>query len=287
MKLVRFGPAGREKPGLIDAGGVVRDLSARIADLDAKALAPDRLAELRKIDPTTLPAVSGQPRLGVPVAGIGKLVAIGLNFADHAAESGLQPPKEPVIFMKATSAISGPYDPVIIPRNSRKTDWEVELALVIGRVARHVEERDAIAHMAGYTICNDVSEREFQIERGGQWTKGKSCDTFAPIGPWLVTPDEIPDPQKLAMRLDVNGERMQTGSTATMIFGVAHLVSYVSRFMTLYPGDVITTGTPPGVGMAKKPPRYLKPGDVMTLAVAGLGEQRQTCAAWSPAMAAQ
>ena len=286
MKLVRFGPAGREKPGLMDSGGVVRDLSGRIADIDAKALAPERLAELKRIDPTTLPAVPGQPRLGVPVDGIGKIIAIGLNFADHAAESGLQPPKEPVIFMKAISALSGPNDPVIIPKGSHKTDWEVELALVIGRVARHVEEREAVAHIAGYTICNDVSEREFQIERGGQWTKGKSSDTFAPIGPWLVTTDEIPDPQKLAMWLDVNGERMQTGNTATMIFGVVHLVSYVSRFITLYPGDVITTGTPPGVGMGKKPPRYLRPGDSMTLGIAGVGQQRQTCVAWSPTAAA-
>ncbi len=281
MKLVRYGAAGQEKPGLVDAAGGLRDLSGRIADIDTAALAPARLKELRAIDPASLPAVPGRPRLGPPVTGIGKIVAVGLNYADHAAEAGMPIPAEPVLFMKVTTAITGPNDEIVIPKGSEKTDWEVELALVIGSVARYVEERDALAHVAGYTICNDVSERAFQLERGGTWDKGKGCDSFAPIGPWLVTPDEVPDPQKLDMWLDVNGERMQKGSTATMVFGVVHLVSYISRFMTLMPGDVIITGTPPGVGMGKKPPRYLKPGDTVALGIAGLGEQRQKCVAWS------
>ncbi|HLB79830.1 MAG TPA: fumarylacetoacetate hydrolase family protein, partial [Dongiaceae bacterium] len=275
MKLVRYGPAGREKPGLVDAAGGLRDLSGRLGDIDGAALAPARLEELRAIDPARLPAVPGTPRLGPPVAGIGKIVAVGLNYADHAAESGLPIPAEPVLFMKATSAIAGPNDGIVIPKGSEKTDWEVELALVIGSVARYVEKRDALAHLAGYTICNDVSERAFQLERGGTWDKGKGCDSFAPLGPWLATTDEIPDPQRLDMWLDVNGERMQRGSTATMVFGVAHLVSYISRFMTLMPGDVVITGTPPGVGMGRKPPRYLKPGDTVALGIVGLGEQRQ------------
>jgi 2-keto-4-pentenoate hydratase/2-oxohepta-3-ene-1,7-dioic acid hydratase in catechol pathway len=281
MKLVRFGPAGREKPGLIDGSGALRDLSGRIGDIDPPALASDRLAELQRIDPNSLPAVSGKPRLGVPLTGIRNIIAIGLNYSDHAAESGMEPPKEPIIFTKTLGSLSGPDDPVIIPKDSQKADWEIELAFVIGRTARHVSEADALSHVAGYTICNDVSERHFQLERLGQWVKGKSADTFCPLGPWLVTTDEIPDPQALDMWLDVSGQRMQTGSTATMIFGVAHLVSYCSRFFTLMPGDVVTTGTPPGVGMGKKPQRFLKPGDVMTLGIKGLGQQRQECVAWS------
>jgi 2-keto-4-pentenoate hydratase/2-oxohepta-3-ene-1,7-dioic acid hydratase in catechol pathway len=282
MKLVRFGRAGQEKPGLIDADGKLRDLSRKLREIDGAALAPASLKMLRGLKIERLPLVRGKPRLGVPIKGIGKVIAIGLNYADHAAESGVQPPKEPVIFTKATSSITGPNDTVTIPKDSQKTDWEVELAVAIGRTARHVPEERALDYVAGYLICNDVSEREFQLERSGTWDKGKGCDTFCPLGPWLVTRDEIRDPQSLDMWLDVNGERMQTGTTKTMIFGVAHLVSYVSRFVTLLPGDIITTGTPPGVGMGKKPPRYLAPGDVMTLGIAGLGAQRQTCVAWKP-----
>ncbi len=281
MKLVRYGTRGKEKPGLIDVGGKLRDLSAVIPDLAGAALLPAGLASLKALDHAKLPEVPGKPRLGVPVAGIGKIVAIGLNYSDHAAESGLPVPKEPIIFMKATSSLCGPNDPVTIPRGSEKSDWEVELAAVIGKPASYIEEKDALAHVAGYLICNDVSERAYQIERGGQWDKGKGCDTFCPLGPWLVTSDEIPDPQVLDMKLDVNGEAMQRGNTRTMIFGMATIVSYVSQFMSLQPGDVITTGTPPGVGMGKKPPRYLKPGDVMTLSIQGLGEQRQECVAWT------
>jgi 2,4-didehydro-3-deoxy-L-rhamnonate hydrolase len=281
MKLVRYGPVGQEKPGLIDSAGTLRDLSGRLPDIDGAALAPERLAALQAIDPATLPAVPGSPRLGPPLTGVGKIVAVGLNYSDHAAEAGLPVPSEPILFMKATTAISGPHDPVIIPKDSVKTDWEVELAIVIGSVARHVAERDALRYVAGYMICNDVSERAYQIEHQGQWVKGKSCDSFAPLGPWLVTADEVPEPQSLSMWLDVNSERMQTGSTATMIFGVARLVSYISRFMTLMPGDIIPTGTPPGVGLGFKPPRFLKPGDVMRLGIEGLGEQRQECVAWS------
>ncbi len=280
MRLIRYGKPGKEKPGLIDDKGRLRDLSKHIDDVDGIALAPAQLKRLQRLKPESLPPVRGTPRLGPPVAGIGKLVAIGLNYSDHAAESGLPVPKEPIIFMKATSSICGPTDDVVIPRDSMKSDWEVELAIVIGSLARYVGEGDALAYVAGYTICNDVSEREFQIERGGTWDKGKGCDTFGPLGPWLVTRDEIPDPQTLDMWLDVNGKRMQNGNTRTMIFGVAHLVSYVSRFMTLLPGDVITTGTPPGVGMGQRPPRFLKAGDVMKLGIAGLGEQRQKCVAW-------
>ncbi len=283
MKLVRFGKAGQEKPGLIDGDGKLRDLSKKLREIDGAALAPAKLKELRGLKIERLPVVRGRPRLGVPIKGIGKVIAIGLNYADHAAESGVEPPKEPVIFTKAISSITGPNDNVTIPKDSQKTDWEVELAIAIGRTARYVPEERALDYVAGYLICNDVSEREFQLERSGTWDKGKGCDTFCPLGPWLVTKDEVRDPQNLDMWLDVNGERMQNGSTKTMIFGVAHLVSYVSRFITLLPGDVITTGTPPGVGMGKKPPRYLKPGEVMTLGIAGLGEQRQTCVAWKPA----
>ena len=280
MKLVRHGAPGKEKPGLVDASGKLRDLAGVIPDIGGEVLLPAGLRSIGALDPAKLPLVAGSPRLGVPVAGIGKIVAIGLNYSDHAAESGLPVPKEPIIFMKATSSLSGPNDPVTIPRGSEKTDWEVELAAVIGKPAAYVEEKDALAHVAGYLICNDVSERAYQIERGGQWDKGKGCDSFAPLGPWLVTTDEIPDPQMLDMRLDVNGVAMQRGNTRTMIFGMATIVSYVSQFMSLQPGDVITTGTPPGVGMGKKPPRYLKPGDVMTLSIQGLGEQRQECVAW-------
>lgn len=280
MKLVRYGAKGAEKPGIVDGAGALRDLSAVVSDIGGETLLPAGLASLRALDVSGLPVVSGNPRLGVPVCGIGKIVAIGLNYSDHAAESNLPVPSEPVVFMKATSALSGPNDSVTIPRDSEKTDWEVELAIVIGKPASYVEEKDALSHVAGYAIMNDVSERAYQIERGGQWDKGKGCDTFAPLGPWLVTADEISDPQDLDMRLDVNGETMQRGNTRTMIFPVAHIVSYLSQFMSLQPGDVVTTGTPPGVGMGKKPPRYLKPGDVMTLSIRGLGEQRQRCVAW-------
>jgi 2-keto-4-pentenoate hydratase/2-oxohepta-3-ene-1,7-dioic acid hydratase in catechol pathway len=283
MKLVRFGKAGQEKPGLLDSDGKLRDLSKKLREIDGAALAPAKLKELRSLKIERLPVVRGRPRLGAPIKGIGKVIAIGLNYADHAAESGVAPPKEPVIFTKAISSITGPNDNVTIPKDSQKTDWEVELAVAIGRTARYVPEDRALDYVAGYLICNDVSEREFQLERSGTWDKGKGCDSFCPLGPWLVTKDEIRDPQNLDMWLDVNGERMQTGNTKTMIFGVAHLVSYVSRFITLLPGDVITTGTPPGVGMGKKPPRYLKPGEAMTLGISGLGEQRQTCVAWKPA----
>jgi 2-keto-4-pentenoate hydratase/2-oxohepta-3-ene-1,7-dioic acid hydratase in catechol pathway len=243
-------------------------------------LLPAGLASLKALDPATLPEVAGSPRLGAPVAGVGKIVAIGLNYSDHAAESNLPVPTEPVVFMKAVTSLSGPNDPVIIPRGAEKTDWEVELAIVIGKPASYVDEKDALAHVAGYAIMNDVSERAYQIERGGTWDKGKGCDTFAPFGPWLVTTDEIPDPQVLDMSLDVNGEGMQRGNTRTMIFSAAHIVSYVSQFMTLATGDVITTGTPPGVGMGKKPQRFLKPGDVMELSIQGLGIQRQECVVW-------
>ena len=283
MKLLRYGPAGNEKPGMLAADGTLRDLSRVLGDIDGKALSPDSLARLKKLDPRDLPAVAGKPRLGSPVAGVGKIVAIGLNYSDHAAETGAKPPTEPIVFYKATTSITGPDDVIIIPRGSEKTDWEVELAVVIGSTARYVAVHDALAHVAGYLICNDVSERAYQLERGGTWDKGKGCDSFAPLGPWMVTSDEIADPQALDMWLDVNGERMQTGNTRTMIFAVDHLVSYVSHFMTLQPGDVITTGTPPGVGMGKKPPRFLKPGDKMRLGIAGLGEQQQTCVAWQPA----
>ncbi|MCX7224717.1 MAG: fumarylacetoacetate hydrolase family protein [Burkholderiales bacterium] len=275
MKLVRYGNPGKEKPGLIDAGGKLRDLSAIVPDIGPAQLSAAVLAKLAKLDPAKLPAVRGTPRMGCPVAGVGKFVAIGLNYADHAAESGAPIPKEPIVFMKATTCIQGPDDAVMLPKGSVKTDWEVELGVVIGTRARYVSQKAALDHVAGYCTINDVSEREYQIERGPQWDKGKGCDTFGPIGPWLVTRDEIANVQKLSMWLDLNGKRMQTGNTKTMIFGVAKLVSYVSQFMTLMPGDVITTGTPPGVGLGMKPPHYLKKGDVMTLGIEGLGEQRQ------------
>jgi 2,4-didehydro-3-deoxy-L-rhamnonate hydrolase len=275
MKLVRYGNPGKEKPGLIDAQGTLRDLSKVVPDIGPAQLDAAVLAKLAKLDTAKLPAVRGTPRMGCPVAGVGKFVAIGLNYADHAAESGAPIPKEPIVFMKATTCIQGPNDPVMLPKGSVKSDWEVELGIVIGTRARYVTQKAALEHVAGYCTINDVSEREYQIERGPQWDKGKGCDTFGPIGPWLVTRDEIPNVQKLSMWLDLNGKRMQTGNTKTMIFGVAKLVSYVSQFMTLMPGDVITTGTPPGVGLGMKPPLYLKKGDVMTLGIEGLGEQRQ------------
>ena len=275
MKLLRFGPNGYEKPGLLDSSGRIRDLSGVLDQIDSLHLAPRELKKLAQIKTESLPVVSGSPRLGVPYIGIGKFIAIGLNYADHAAESGVPVPAEPIIFMKATTCISGPNDDIVIPRNSTKTDWEVELGVVIGTKAQYVTIERALEHVAGYCVINDVSERQFQLERGSQWDKGKGCDTFGPIGPYLVTRDEVADPQNLDMWLDVNGQRMQRGNTSTMVFGCAHLVSYTSQFMTLMPGDIITTGTPPGVGMGMKPPRYLQSGDVVTLGIAGLGEQRQ------------
>ena len=275
MKLVRYGEAGKEKPGLIDANGKLRSLSAVIKDISPEQLSDAALDKLRKINTAKLPLVKGSPRIGSPVNGVGKFIAIGLNYADHAAESGLPIPAEPIVFMKATTCIQGPNDPVMLPKGSKKTDWEVELGVVIGNKARYVSQKEALNFVAGYCTINDVSEREFQTERGGTWDKGKGCDTFGPLGPWLVTRDEVPNPQKLDMWLDVNGQRMQTGSTRTMIFNVAKLVSYVSQFMTLMPGDVITTGTPPGVGLGMKPPQFLKKGDVVRLGIEGLGEQQQ------------
>jgi 2,4-didehydro-3-deoxy-L-rhamnonate hydrolase len=281
MKLLRYGLLGQERPGLLDSDGRIRDLSRDVADIGPDGLTSAGLAGLAKLDPRSLPLVDGTPRLGVPVARVGKFIAIGLNFVDHAAESNLPIPKEPVVFTKATSSLTGPNDRVMLPKDSAKSDWEVELGVVIGRRASYVEQTEALDHVAGYCVVNDVSEREYQIERGGTWDKGKGCDTFGPVGPWLVTKDEVPDPQVLAMWLDVNGKRMQTGNTRTMIFGVAEIVSYLSRFMTLLPGDIVTTGTPPGVGMGIKPePIFLKPGDVMTLGIEGLGEQRQEVIAW-------
>ena len=274
MKLVRYGRSGQERPGLIDAEGRLRDLSRKLKDITPATLA--EIPKLRRLDPARLPPVPGRPRLGPPVAGVGKFVAIGLNYSDHAREAGAPIPKEPIVFLKATTCISGPNDPVTLPKDSVKTDWEVELGVVIGRRARYVAEARALAHVAGYLVVNDVSEREYQLERGGgQWDKGKGCDSFGPIGPWLVTRDEIRDPQDLRLWLELNGRMVQDGSTRTMIFGVAHLVSYVSRFMTLEPGDIITTGTPPGVGLGMKPPVFLKPGDVMRLGIDGLSQQRQ------------
>ena len=276
MKLVRYGEAGKEKPGILDAQGAIRDLSGVVKDIDAAAVSPEGLAKLRGVKVDGLPKVSGNPRLGPPIANVPKLICIGLNYADHAKESNLPIPGEPVVFMKAISAITGPNDDVKLPKGSKKGDWEVELAFVIGKKAQSVSEADALNHVAGYMICNDVSEREWQLEHGSQWSKGKSFDTFAPLGPWFVTADEIKDPQNLSMWLDVNGKRKQTGNTNTMIFGVRKLVSYLSYMCTLTPGDVISTGTPPGVGMGIKPsPQFLKPGDEMRLGIDGLGEQKQ------------
>lgn len=281
MKLLRYGPAGSEKPGMLDAAGVLRDLSGVVPDIAGEVLTAASLARLSDIDPDSLPAVEGAPRIGPCVGSVGKLVCIGLNYSDHAAETGQAVPEEPIIFGKATSAICGPDDDVIIPKGSVATDWEVELAVVIGDEARYVTEAEAMNHVAGYCIVNDVSERDFQIRRGGQWIKGKSADTFGPMGPWLVTKDEVPDPQNLRMWLEVDGHRYQDGSTGTMIFGVAHLVSHLSQFMSLQPGDVVSTGTPPGVGMGQRPPVYLKPGQTMRLGIEGLGEQEQKTVAWA------
>jgi 2-keto-4-pentenoate hydratase/2-oxohepta-3-ene-1,7-dioic acid hydratase in catechol pathway len=282
MKLLRYGAPGREQPGVLDRNGVVRDLSGALPDLSPEHLDRGSMRRLAQLDPGSLPAVAGQPRLGVPVAGIGKFIAVGLNYADHAAEAHLPVPAEPVLFTKAISCLSGPNDDVMLPQGSRKADWEVELGVIIGQSARYVEEADALKHVAGYCVVNDVSDREYQLERGGTWDKGKGCDTFGPVGPWLVTPDELGDPQNLKLWLDLNGQRRQNGSTHTMIFGVATLIAYISRFMTLEPGDLITTGTPPGVGMGVKPePLYLRPGDLMRLGVEGLGEQTQKVVAWS------
>lgn len=280
MKLLRYGPSGREKPGMLDRQGKIRDLSAIIARIEFDTLAPKQLARLRKIDPDTLPVVKGNPRLGVPFTGIGKFVAVGLNYSDHAAESNMPIPKEPILFMKATTCLCGPHDDMVQPRGSTKLDWEVELGIVIGTKAQYVSEDKALDHVAGYCVINDVSERDFQLERGSQWDRGKGCDTFGPVGPYLVTTDEITDPQSLDLWLDVNGTSRQRGSTKTMVFGCATLVSYISQFMTLLPGDIITTGTPPGVGLGMKPPQFLEPGDVVTLGIEGLGEQRQRVVAW-------
>lgn len=275
MKLLRYGPIGYEKPGLLDTAGKIRDLSGVVEQIDSLHLTPRELMKLAKVKPESLPLVAGSPRLGVPYIGISKFIAIGLNYADHAAESGVPVPKEPIVFMKATTCINGPNDDIVLPKNSTKTDWEVELGVVIGTRAQYVSEETALDHVVGYCIVNDVSERNFQLERGSQWDKGKGCDTFGPIGPYLVTRDEVRDPQNLNLWLDVNGEPMQRGNTSTMIFGCAQLVSYVSQFMTLLPGDIITTGTPPGVGMGRKPPRYLQAGDVVTIGIEGLGQQKQ------------
>ena len=282
MKLLRYGPPGREKPGLIDDEGKLRDLSRKVRDIDGEALSPTSLTALRKVNTSRLPAVKGRPRLGPCIAKPGKFVAIGLNFVDHAKETGSPIPENPIVFYKSDTSISGPNDPIMLPKDSTSTDWEVELAFVIGRRARYVEVKDALRYVAGYCICNDVSEREYQLKKGGgQWNKGKGCDTFGPIGPWLVTADEIRDPQNLGMWLKVNGETKQNGSTSTMIFGVAELVADVSRYMTLEPGDIVTTGTPPGVGMGMKPtPQFLKAGDVVELGIDGLGTQTQKVVAW-------
>ena len=279
MKLLRHGAVGAEQPGLVAPDGSLRDLTGVVADIGGAVLSDAGLAALRALDPMALPLVDPATRLGPCVAGTGKLICIGLNYADHAAEAGMAVPPEPVIFMKATSAICGPNDPIVVPRGALKVDWEVELAVIIGTRAKYVSEADALAHVAGYALTNDLSERSYQTERAGQWTKGKSCDGFGPIGPWLVTRDEVADPQNLGLWLSVNGARMQNGSTRTMVYGVAHLVSYLSQFMTLHPGDVISTGTPPGVGMGQKPPRYLVPGDVVELGVDGLGQARQVAVA--------
>lgn len=277
MKLARYGAPGAEKPGIVDADGRLRDLSGQVADINPALLAD--MSVLRDVDVESLPLVADGARLAPCVSGTGKLVCIGLNYSDHAAETGATIPPEPIVFMKATSAIAGANDDIVLPRASVKTDWEVELGVVIGARAKYVSEEDALQHIAGYCAVNDISEREFQVERSGQWTKGKSCDTFAPIGPWLVTPDEVPDPQNMRLQLQLNGETMQDGSTATMVYGVKFLIAYLSRFMTLHPGDIITTGTPPGVGMGQKPPRYLKPGDQVLLRIEGLGQQKKSVVA--------
>ncbi len=275
MKLLRYGPKGKEKPGILDQHGKIRSLAKVIKDLDGEAISPAGLAKLRKVNVAKLPLVSGKPRIGSCIANPQKFIAIGLNYSDHAAESGMTVPPEPIVFTKQVSCLSGPNDTVTIPPKSAKSDWEVELGVIIGRKAKNIKQADAMKHVAGYCVVNDLSEREFQIERHGQWTKGKGYDTFGPVGPWLVTRDEVKDPQNLGMWLEVNGKRMQTGNTATMVYGVAYLVAYLSQFFTLHPGDIITTGTPPGVGMGMKPPQFLKPGDTMVIAIEGLGVQRQ------------
>ncbi|EON13795.1 fumarylacetoacetate hydrolase family protein [Pandoraea sp. SD6-2] len=275
MKLLRFGERGQEKPGVLDAQGDIRDLSSIVSDIGGEALLPEELERLRGMDLSALPRVDQAPRLGPCVGGIGKFICIGLNYVDHAEESGMPIPSEPVVFNKWLSAVCGPNDDVIIPRGSKRTDWEVELGVVIGKAGSYIDEAHALNHVAGYCLINDVSEREYQLERGGTWDKGKGCDTFGPLGPWLVTSDEVPDPQKLEMWLDVDGTRYQSGNTSRMIFSVAQIVSYLSRFMSLHPGDVISTGTPPGVGMGQKPPVYLRAGQVMSLGIEGLGQQRQ------------
>ena len=275
MKLLRYGAPGEEQPGALDGAGEIRDLSGIISDVAGESLLPDAIEKLRDIDLATLPKVSGQTRIGPCVAGVGKFICIGLNYSDHAAESGMPVPSEPVIFMKATSAICGPDDDVLIPRGSQKMDWEIELGVVIGKPGKYVEEANVLSHVAGYCVVNDLSERAFQLEGTGQWVKGKSADTFGPVGPWLVTPDEVPDPQNLDLWLDVDGQRRQSGNTRTMIFGVASLISYVSRFMSLRTGDIISTGTPPGVGFGRKPPLYLRPGNRLQLGISGLGQQNQ------------
>jgi 2,4-diketo-3-deoxy-L-fuconate hydrolase len=275
MKLLRYGNPGQERPGILDAQGRLRDLAAQVGDIDDTVIGHEGLSCLAAIDTSTLPIVDDGVRLGPPVARVGKIICVGMNYADHAAETGASVPEQPVLFMKATSSIVGAYDEVMIPRGSLKTDWEVELGIVIGTMARDVSEADALHHVAGYLVVNDVSERAFQLEHGGQWVKGKGCDTFGPLGPWLVTADEIPDPQNIGLWLEVNGHRYQQGNTRTMVFGVAHLVSYISRYMTLLPGDIISSGTPAGVGLGQHPPVYLRPGDVMELGIEGLGQQRQ------------
>jgi len=284
MKLIRYGRKGMEKPGIVDSAGRVRDLMGVLPDITPMTLSPGSLERLASLSPDALPIVSDPGRIGVPWSGMGKFICVGLNYADHAAESGMPVPAEPVLFMKTTSSLIGCNDPVVLPKESIKSDWEVELGVVIGSKARYVSEADALNHVAGYCVVNDLSEREYQLERGGQWDKGKGCDTFGPVGPWLVTRDEVADPQDLGMWLDLNGQRRQNGSTRTMVFGVAALVSYISRFMTLHPGDLISTGTPPGVGLGQKPPLFLKPGDEMRLGIDGLGEQRQTVHAWNPSL---
>jgi 2,4-didehydro-3-deoxy-L-rhamnonate hydrolase len=281
MKLLRWGPTNREQPGMLDEQGRIRDLSGFVPDLRGECLDPERLRRLAALDPASLPLVEGSPRLGPPIAGIGKILGIGLNYRSHAEETGATPGTEPLVFSKAVTAVSGPNDPIVIPRGSNKTDWEVELAVIVGVRARYVDETSALDHVAGFAVINDVSERAFQKERGGQFVKGKSSDSFAPIGPWLVTPDEIGDPQRLNLWLDVNGRRRQAGNTADMIFSVAYLISHLSQFMTLLPGDVVATGTPAGVGAGCKPPEFLKPGDIVELGVEGLGRQRQQVVAWS------
>ncbi len=285
MKLLRLGPKGSERPALLDSQGQLRDLGEILTDITPHTLRPDGLAALRRLDTSQLPLIESPGRIGLPWTGCGKFICVGLNYADHAAEAGMALPQEPILFTKHTSCMVGANDPVVLPQGALKGDWEVELGVVIGRTARYVSEADALAHVAGYCVVNDVSEREYQLERGGTWDKGKGCDSFGPVGPWLVTADEVADPQALGLWLDLNGARQQTGSTRTMVFGVAQLVSYISRFTTLYPGDLIATGTPPGVGMGVKPePRFLKPGDLMQLGVDGLGAQRQTVHAWDPAL---